>query len=235
MSVFGLGPAALALLVVVVFGLCEWNDSLASASVERRAAAPSVFREPAPRRRAILLSQIHTIEGRVPTGPSLGCPALPPDRSAIYTVPKIGDAETIEGAVARAVNELRGQHRLAALRFSLPLARAADAHAEALAFSGSFTHDWPMTPRAPFGRWIGRYYPVRSGRGWSAGENLLWSEGDITPSQAVTLWLNSPSHRRIMLAAPWRELGIGIVRADGAGGVYAGRNVYVVAAEFGAR
>jgi uncharacterized protein YkwD len=92
-----------------------------------------------------------------------------------------------------------------------------------------------MTPRAPFGRWIGRFYAPRTGRSWSAGENLLWSEGDVTPSQAVTMWLNSPSHRRVMLATRWRELGLGVVKADGAGGVYAGRSVYVVAAEFGAR
>ena len=72
-------------------------------------------------------------------------------------------------------------------------------------------------------------------RTWRAGENLLWSSESLSPANAVSMWLNSPSHRRVMLAADWRELAVGVVRVDGAGGVFSGRDVHLVAAEFGAR
>ena len=49
------------------------------------------------------------------------------------------------------------------------------------------------------------------------------------------MWLESPEHRRILLAPTWREIGVGVVRVRGAGGVYGRRDVYVLAAEFGAR
>jgi len=51
----------------------------------------------------------------------------------------------------------------------------------------------------------------------------------------VETWLASPPHRRVLLTPAWRELGIGAARAFGADGVYAGADVVIAAAEFGAR
>ena len=47
--------------------------------------------------------------------------------------------------------------------------------------------------------------------------------------------LDSPIHRRVMLAPGWRELGIGVVSAVGAPGAYGERDVQIAAAEFGTR
>jgi uncharacterized protein YkwD len=143
-----------------------------------------------------------------------------------------GPAE-LERGIAAAVNALRRRHRLRPLLPSRSLARAADAHAAVLARTGTFTHDWP--DGRPFARWIPSFYRQSGYRVWRAGENLLWSTGELTPDAALRLWLGSPPHRKVLLAPSWRELGLGVVHAPRATGVYGGQDVYVVAAEFGAR
>jgi uncharacterized protein YkwD len=145
----------------------------------------------------------------------------------------ITDPEAIEPAIAGAINSFRRRHRLRSLAIAAPLARAGDAHARALAVAGLFTHAWP--DGRPFVRWIPGYYPHAGHRRWTAGENLLWSAGEITPQSALSLWLASPAHRRLLLSATWHEIGIGVVHAERAAGAYGGQNVYIVAAEFGAR
>jgi uncharacterized protein YkwD len=197
-------------------------------------AEPVVYREVI-RHPRILLSRIHRITGRIGPGPSLGRPALSPGDSAAFTVPAISRAPQLEEAIAAAINSDRRARGLRTLRSSRQLSAAAAAHARSLGLAGAFTHDWPLVPRSPFGRWITRYYGAKQRRPWSAGENLLWAEDNLEPGEALTLWLNSPSHRKILTAPYWRELGVGVVRADDAGGVFGGRTVLIAAAEFGAR
>ena len=192
-----------------------------------------VYRGSGPARTTVV-SPIRPIERPTGPGPWLGRPRVDPSAAAAFAVPKVTNPEQIEREIGAAVNALRQSRGLRPLRVSPPLERAGDAHARALALVGAFTHDWPAT-RAPFARWIVRYYGVTSRRRWSAGENLLWAEGGVTPENAVAMWLASPPHRRIMLKRYWRELGIGAVHAEGAGGVFGGRTVVVVAAEFGVR
>jgi uncharacterized protein YkwD len=102
-----------------------------------------------------------------------------------------------------------------------------------LAIAGYFSHDW--SDGTPFGRWIRRFYPVGNARTWSAGENLEWSVQDLTAQQTVELWLQSPVHRRILLDKRWSHVGLGVIRASGAGGIYGRQGVVIVAAEFGLR
>jgi uncharacterized protein YkwD len=145
----------------------------------------------------------------------------------------ITNPEAIEPAIAAAINSLRRRHGLRPLPIAARLARAGDAHARALAVAGLFTHDWP--DGRPFIRWIPDYYPHVGFRWWRVGENLLWSAGELTPQLALNLWLTSPPHRRVLLSPSWRQIGIGVVHAEHATGAYGGLDVYVVAAEFGAR
>jgi uncharacterized protein YkwD len=46
---------------------------------------------------------------------------------------------------------------------------------------------------------------------WSAGENLLFSRGRLTPRQMLTAWMGSQAHRRNILRKRWREFGLGVV------------------------
>jgi uncharacterized protein YkwD len=49
------------------------------------------------------------------------------------------------------------------------------------------------------------------------------------------MWLNSPSHRRTLLTAEWREIGLGAVHVASAPGAYGGREVTILTADFGVR
>jgi uncharacterized protein YkwD len=133
-----------------------------------------------------------------------------------------------------AVNRTRRTYGLRPLAYSGALANAATEHAKALATAGMFTHDWPTTGRL-FSSWIRSFYPARGYRAWRAGENLLWASPGFTPSDAVQQWLESPTHRRVLLTKSWRELGIGVVSVVAAPGTYGGRDVQIAAAEFGLR
>jgi uncharacterized protein YkwD len=133
-----------------------------------------------------------------------------------------------------AVNRMRHTYGLHPLAYSGALADAATEHARALATTGMFTHNWPTTGRL-YSSWIRSFYPARGYRAWSAGENLLWASPGFTPANAVQQWLDSPTHRKVLLTKSWRELGIGVVSAVAAPGTYGGRDVQIAAAEFGLR
>jgi len=171
-------------------------------------------------------------------------PQQPPPTQAesVQSTPSSPAARTSSVAVTPAlarslldeVNHTRRANGLRPLVYSRSLAKAATAHAQALAVSGQFTHAWPANGKL-FGNWIRSFYPTRGFRTWSAGENLLWASPAFSPANAVQQWLNSPVHRRVMLTPAWRELGIGVVSAVAAPGFYGGRDVQIAAAEFGLR
>ena len=142
-------------------------------------------------------------------------------------------ATALQRLVTAEINVVRRQHGLPRLTVSVQLARAGQEHATQLAVAGYFSHNW--SDGTPFGAWIRRFYPVAGAQRWSAGENLAWATPDVTPQHAVEMWLASPEHRRILLSKTWRQVGLGVIRADSAGGYYEGKNVVILAAEFGIR
>ena len=177
---------------------------------------------------------------------STSCPGPPPTQSGGGSASHTAVASTTAArfnasttpALARAlvaeVNRIRRAHGLRRLAYSAKLASAGTAHAHALAAAGQFTHVWPTTGRL-FGSWIREFYPSRGFRSWGAGENLLWAAPSFSPPSAVQQWLDSPTHRRLMLSRMWREIGIGVVTAAAAPGAYGERDVQIAAAEFGVR
>jgi uncharacterized protein YkwD len=167
--------------------------------------------------------------------PHLGAPAQPPALDGVQTLDvRVGRAEaSLQPGILVAINKVRVSHGLRPLRNSRLLARAAQAHARALALAGDFQHEWP--DGRPFGSWIRSYYPLGSYGYWSSGENLLWTAGGLTTPDAIRMWLASPTHRRNMLDPRWREIGVGVVHADGAGGAFAGYAIDLAATEFGTR
>jgi uncharacterized protein YkwD len=142
-------------------------------------------------------------------------------------------ASDLESPILVELNRIRQAHGLRPLRLSPALARAARAHVRALALSGQFRHEWP--DGRPFARWITSFYPVADARSWAVGENLIWSSAGMTAKGAAEAWLHSAPHRHVLLRPYWRQLGIGVVRAAGAGGVYGGTDATIAAAEFGVR
>jgi len=139
----------------------------------------------------------------------------------------------LEQGVLVDINTLRKQHGLAPLRLSATLSAAARQHSAEMASRGYFGHD--SANGSSFDRRIARYYPMGRNRFWSVGENLLWSSPDVDPNGALQMWWNSPEHRKNMLTARWREIGLSAVHVPAAPGTYGGREVTIVTTDFGVR
>jgi uncharacterized protein YkwD len=140
---------------------------------------------------------------------------------------------SLEQNVLADINTLRKQHGLAPLRLSASLSAAARQHSSEMAARGYFSHD--SANGSSFDKRIARYYPMGSSRFWSVGENLLWSSPDVDAGGALNMWWNSPEHRKNMLTARWREIGLSAVHVTSAPGTYAGREVTIVTTDFGVR
>jgi uncharacterized protein YkwD len=140
---------------------------------------------------------------------------------------------TLEQGVLADINALRKQHGLAPLYLSASLSAAARQHSSEMAARGYFSHD--SANGSTFDKRIARYYPMGRNHFWSVGENLLWSSPDVDAGGALGMWWNSPEHRKNMLTARWREIGLSAVHVASAPGTYGGREVTIVTTDFGVR
>ena len=154
-------------------------------------------------------------------------PADDPKASSVRSVPDFARE------ISTAINATRRARGLRPLRLSPALTAGALAHARVLAAAGLFTHSW--SDGRAFPTWIRTFYAAKGYRTWTAGENLLWSTPGINGATVVDRWLASPTHREILLSRRWREVGVGVVAASAAPGVYGESDVEIVAAEFGTR
>jgi uncharacterized protein YkwD len=141
--------------------------------------------------------------------------------------------DDLETSILREINAFRRAHGLAPLRLNVRLRAAADAHSTAMVTRGFFAH--ASADGTSFWQRVARYYPRGGHAQWSVGENLLWASGDLDAKRALRMWLNSPPHRKILLTARWREIGLSAVHSTSAPGVYRDLPVTVVTADFGVR
>src|SRR5215217_7438979 len=137
----------------------------------------------------------------------------------------------LESSLLQQINTLRRQRGLVPLRVNLRLRAAADAHSGAMAAQGFFAHE--SSNGTQFWQRVQRYYTKTPY--WSVGENLLWSSPEVDGAGALTMWLNSAPHRKNLLTARWREIGLSAVHVDAGPGVYRGLPVTIVTADFGVR
>ena len=153
--------------------------------------------------------------------------------AASQPVRALAAANQLESAVLAELNTVRRRHGLAPLRLSQPLAAAAESHSRAMGTLGFFDHD--SRDGSEFWKRVQRWYSPDGYRTWSVGENLLWSSGRLSAAAAVKLWMESPGHRRNILTARWREIGLSALRVRSAPGVYGGRDVVIITTDFGVR
>jgi uncharacterized protein YkwD len=137
-----------------------------------------------------------------------------------------------EHALVLDIDAIRKQQGKPAIAVSGALAAAALAHAKSMAARGYFSHSSPGG--IAFWRRIARYYPYAGTKRWRVGENLYWSAGNPPASAAEVAWLNSPEHRRVLLGT-WSEVGVAILHVAHAGGIFGGRDIVLVVADFGTR
>ena len=140
----------------------------------------------------------------------------------------------LEAAVIHELNEVRSAHGLEPLRSSPSLRSAARGHSRAMLDYGFFGHD--SADGTAFSERIRRYYTNRGWRTWSVGEALLASQGiGIDAAGIVKAWLESPSHREIIMSPTFRDAGIGALYAPSAPKEFSGAETVVVTADFGLR
>jgi uncharacterized protein YkwD len=146
---------------------------------------------------------------------------------------RIDVAAELERQTALAINDVRREHGLVPLRLSSALVSAARGHSLSMAEHGYFRHEsWDGSV---FWKRIRPGYPPLPGRYWATGENLVWASPRLSAKAAVGMWLKRPAHRKNLLSAAWREVGLGGVRAIAAPGVYEGLDVTILTADFGVR
>jgi uncharacterized protein YkwD len=145
----------------------------------------------------------------------------------------VRDQGVLADAIVVEINHVRAQHGLARVVRSPQLAAAARQHSDEMTTMGYFAHT--SRDGTALERRVKRYFPATNYRLWSVAETLLWSSPRIGPSAAVQAWLQSPEHRRILLDATWRQIGLSAVHDSSAPGVYGAREVTVITADFGTR
>jgi uncharacterized protein YkwD len=118
-----------------------------------------------------------------------------------------------ERVVFTLLNDIRRDHKLPALTFSAALRKSARAHSSDMLARQYFEHD---APNESFDHRIRRYLNSEL-----VGENIAWGTGRYaTPEGLVKLWMNSPTHRKIILMRSLKRVGLGVAigKFDGSPG-----------------
>lgn len=138
-------------------------------------------------------------------------------------VPTAANLRDVRIATLCLLNAERAARNLAPLRTNRLLVKAALRHARDMVARRYFAHDAPPTRRSTFDQRIRAAGYLRSGQGWTVGENLAWGTGTLaTPAAIMDAWMASPSHRANILTPAFRETGLAVVpgtpsgSADGA-------------------
>ena len=117
--------------------------------------------------------------------------------------PQVSFRSDSEQKVLSLLNAIRVQHHLKPLRFNIRLRGAAREHSSDMIAHDYFEHDSPN-----------EHFDVRIRRHVDAplvGENIAWGTGKYgSPEGVVSLWMHSAPHRRIILMAKLRRVGLGI-------------------------
>ena len=122
------------------------------------------------------------------------------------------NAEALHQRVLDLVNQERTSRGLGEVTPNHYLDIMAEDYCCEMIEGGFFDHTNPYTGEEPGQRAIAAGYIYLA-----VGENL--AGGQTSPEQALAEWMESEPHRRNILGAQWREVGIG-VRTGGQHGVY---------------
>src|SRR3954463_1253005 len=126
-------------------------------------------------------------------------------------------------------NVERRHHGLSQMRWNRDLAGAAGGHARDMVSRRYFAHVSPAG-HDHLDRVAASGYQPAAGC-WTAGENLLVSDGPSTPRQLFAAWMHSPAHRRNVLHRGWDDFAVGV----GAKSTQGNPNGLTLVALFGTR
>ncbi len=154
-----------------------------------------------------------------PGGAAAGLPAVGSQPLALPPQIPLGDNVTTAEQLLWYVNEARRLHGLAPLSYNYELSIAAQQHTVDMALNAEIMHEGsdgsrPADRQRRYG-YLGAY----------GGEAVAW--GWESPVPVVEFWVNSPSHRTLILNPDADEIGVGHT-ADGTA-----PNIWYWAVEFG--
>jgi uncharacterized protein YkwD len=145
--------------------------------------------------------------------------------------------EDFDASVFCLINEQRAASGRKPLRPNGQLRRAAFDYATSMEAGGFFSHygDFAGHPSgsSPISR-LRQIGYIRTHNVWIIGENLHWTTAqESTPADAVQAWMDSPEHRKYLLKARFRDLGVAAVRGVPDGPTQA--DGVTIASEYGFR
>jgi uncharacterized protein YkwD len=143
------------------------------------------------------------VAGRSPDAFAASC-------GPVHAAPaKIGRA-AVERAVRCELNAVRRGHGLRPVRANALLAGVARDHSRDMVQRKYFAHT--SLSGTSFVQRIRRSGYLASAPHWMIGETLAWGSGGFASvHEIVQAWMHSPPHRRVILHAGYREVGVGVV------------------------
>lgn len=126
--------------------------------------------------------------------------------------PSSSNLRSVEAATLCLINRLRHSDHLHSLRFNDNLHAVAVGQASEMVI-GDYFGDDNRAGETPLQRIVATSYPAHAAR-VSTAQNIGWGTGpNATPAAMMRAWLRSPPHRRIILTAGYRDIGIGVAPA----------------------
>jgi uncharacterized protein YkwD len=150
---------------------------------------------------------------------------------AALALPATASAGVPAKNLVKYVNNVRDAHGLKKVKLSSGLSEAARRHSRDMVRRQYFAHTSP-TGVTLYDRVVRSSFTTR-GR-WYAGETLAWGSGPRGKAKnIVKAWMNSPSHRAVILSRNPRYGWIGVSRVRGK--FLGNRDARVWTADFGQR
>jgi uncharacterized protein YkwD len=136
-----------------------------------------------------------------------------------------------EATLLKLINNARKSRGLAVVRIVSPLDRAALAHSRDMIARDYFSHS-SLAGATVAARARRAGYSTSGCSQWSVGEVIALGSGSRgKPGSIFRSWMRSSSHRKVIFARNWRDVGVGCAR-----GRYKGvSGVVVYTVDFGRR
>jgi uncharacterized protein YkwD len=110
------------------------------------------------------------------------------------------------------INRARANRGLARLRLRASLYRAARSHSLSMVRRDYFSH-YSLDGSTVAQRARRAGYTSSGYTSWRVGEVIGWGSGSRGSAASVfRMWMNSSAHRKVLMGARWRDVGVGCVR-----------------------
>jgi uncharacterized protein YkwD len=130
---------------------------------------------------------------------------------ATSAAPSRANVAAIDAATLCLMNQVRSAAGLRPLRLNRALSGIASGQASDMV-RGDYFGDQSITGQSPLTRIMTSGYEAHTASvHLLTAQNIGWGTGpNATPAGIVNAWMESPPHRRIILTAAYRDVGVGV-------------------------